>query len=148
MSFFAQRAAPTQPDLTEVLTRFATFANLNREDMLVLASRSELMTVRKGAKLFKHGDSDPWMYLLVEGEIDLVAAYRRTHRISAEGEDASQVISRLKPRLHTAVATKPSTLVRIDDDGIGYWHSSLDTAAVQVEELLDEAVLETGDTGK
>lgn len=144
MALFAQRADSPQQDLTEVLERFPTFANLNREDMLVLASRSELVPVRKGAKLFKHGDSDPYMFLLLDGEIELVAGDKRSHRISAEGDNAGQIISRLKPRLHTAIAKTNCTLVRIDDDGIGYWHSSLDTASVQVEELLDEAVLESG----
>jgi HD-like signal output (HDOD) protein len=123
--------------IADALNGIATFRGLSREDLLVLGSRAEMVSIRKGKTLFKHGDSDPWMYVLLDGDLSLKAADGREHRVAGGSPEAERVVSRLKPRLHTAVAVAPTTLVRIDGSGIGFWHSSVDPSTVLVEELAD-----------
>jgi HD-like signal output (HDOD) protein len=137
----AATAADPQRVIADTLQNLAAFRELSREDLLVLGSRAETITLKKGQSLFKHGESDPWMYVLLSGEIELTAKDGRTHRIADDSPKAGQIISRLKPRLHTCTALTPCNIVRIDGDGVGFWHSAVDPSTMLVEELADNDCL-------
>ncbi len=128
---------PIEVPLSELLGGFQSFDGLSREDLLVLASRAELLDLAPRSVLFRHGDQDPWMHCLLEGTVSLKAADGREHRIEAGSGAAARIISRLKPRRYTVTAVTPVRLIRIDGSGMGYWHSAVDPAMVQVEEISD-----------
>ena len=50
--------------LIEALKNFEPFERLGDDDLVLLATRSQLETTGKGAKLFGVGDEHPWMFCL------------------------------------------------------------------------------------
>lgn len=143
----AATAEDPQRVIADTLQEVAAFRELSREDLLVLGSRAEMVSLKKGHTLFKHGDSDSWMYVLLNGEIQLTAIDGREHRIADDSPEAGRIVSRLKPRLHTCKALAPCVLIRIDGNGVGFWHSAVDSSTMLVEELADNDCLADGGDG-
>lgn len=106
-----------QVTLVETLKGFEPFERLGDDDLVLLAARSQLETSAKGNQLFSLGDEDPWMFCLLEGTLELVAADGRSLAIDAGTSRARKPIAQLKPRMYSAVTTTPACFVRIDGSG-------------------------------
>ncbi|MCP5151450.1 MAG: HDOD domain-containing protein [Chromatiales bacterium] len=128
------RAATT----VTMLRGLDAFADLTDDDLLVLADRARMEWVPPKTVLFHEGETDPWMFCLVEGSLVLTAADGRVHEITAGSAQAARPIARLKPRRYTARTLTPSRVVRIDASQLGDWAGASDGLSpdsVLVEEV-------------
>ncbi len=121
--------------MAELLGTLAPFAHLDKDDLLVLAGRSELLALKTRGVLFERGDSDPWMYFVVEGGVRLVAADGRERAINGGTREALQPLAQLQPRHYHAVAVTPVTCLRVDVSGLGRLQPADSESQYVVEEL-------------
>lgn len=124
-----------QQELIDILAQFDPFDRLSPADLVVLASRAELVEVKKGAVLCEAGAEDPWILCLHAGSVSLVAGDGRKHRLDAGTPAAHQPVARLKPRRYQAVAITPVTYVRIDETGLGNMSELPTESDYEVQEL-------------
>ncbi|MDZ7750663.1 MAG: HDOD domain-containing protein [Gammaproteobacteria bacterium] len=106
-------------ELSTLLGTLEPFAHFDKDDLLVLASRSELFGLKAKGVLFELGDSDPWMYFVVEGTVRLVAADGRARVVDGGTRAARQPLAQLQPRHYRAVAATAVTCLRVDVSGLG-----------------------------
>jgi putative nucleotidyltransferase with HDIG domain len=127
----APLAAPSPADpaaldaIVEALQWFDPFKSLDTSDLLVLATKANIEHIPARQSLFKQGASDPWMFCLIEGTVELKAADGRVQAVVARGPAAHNPLSPLKPRQHTATTVTPTTCIRIDVSELGDIHDML-----------------------
>ena len=110
----------------ERLRSFAGFTDLPADDLVMLAQFFDLEHMRPGSILFDIGAQDSRDYLLLEGQIDLVASDGRRIEIPASSPRATQAIARLRPRKFKAEVVLPSLLVSIE-------HGQLEALMEQIQ---------------
>lgn len=110
----------------ERLRSFEGFSDLPADDLVMLSQFFEIEHMRPGSILFDIGADDTRDYLLLEGQIDLVASDGRRTEIPATSSRAKQAIARLRPRKFKAEVVLPSVLVSIE-------HSQLETLMSQIQ---------------
>ncbi len=112
------------------------FQRLRADHFVSLAQIAALRTAPAGETLFREGDPEDYLYILLEGRIALeinVPGRGRTRLMTAEPLDVigwSSVTPVVRRRTATAVAVLPSRLVALDapallrrcdaDPGLGY----------------------------
>ena len=126
-----------QGALVELLKGFDPFERLDEDDLMLLASRSQLETTGKGSRLFDVGDQDPWLFCLMEGALELVAGDGRRLTIDAGTSRARKPIAQLKPRVYSAVTTTPARYVRIDGSGFSEIEPPDESDSYLVSEVVD-----------
>lgn len=122
-------------EMVRLLGTLAPFAHLEKDDLVVLAGRSEMMGLKAKGVLFELGDSDPWMYFVVKGAVRLIAADGRERVINGGTREALQPLSQLQPRHYRAVAATPAACLRVDVSGLGRLQPADATSQYVVEEV-------------
>ncbi|MDJ0877993.1 MAG: HDOD domain-containing protein [Halieaceae bacterium] len=125
--FRKNRAAPAEappaktpePLTPERLQEFHAFSALAHDELMLLTVKLTPETIAKGECLFSEGDEDELDYLLLEGNIRLVANDGSTRELVGGTESASRVVSGLRPRLHTAKAISDCTYLALDPAVLG-----------------------------
>ncbi len=135
-----------QEQLLNILREFDVFRGLPEDDLVILASRTEVERLSGGAALFKYGDDDPRIICLTRGTVELTAQDGRSHRIDAGTPRAGQPIGRLRPRQYTATALTPVEVLSIDSQGFGNWHIPVNPGQYEVEEFDDSPLSRTEGT--
>lgn len=102
----------------QALKRFVPFQGLDDHHLLLLASQVNYQKVPVGYCLFEAGDIDANEFFLLSGEVELVTNDGSRRRITADNEQASRQLSRLRPRQYTVSTTAQSELLIIDADMI------------------------------
>lgn len=98
----------------ERLRLFEGFRDLPADDLVMLSQFFEVEHMRPGSILFDIDARDTRDYLLLDGQIDLVASDGRRTEIQAGSDRAQRAIARLRPRKYKAEVVLPSTLVSIE----------------------------------
>lgn len=110
----------------ERLRVFEGFTDLPADDLVMLSQFFEVEHMRPGSILFDIGADDNRDYLLLEGQIDLVASDGRRTEIPANSERAAKALARLRPRKFKAEVVLPSVLISIE-------HSQLEHLMQQIQ---------------
>ena len=92
------------PPLTELLSRYSPFDNIDEKLLQMLAMGIEVKSAAEGFTLFHSGDYDSNEYYLINGSLTLIANDGREKTIDANDSNNRFPISRLRPRMYTAKA--------------------------------------------
>lgn len=103
-------------ELLDCLDQFVPIGSLSQQSMDELGKSLEILEFKPGQTLFKKGDSDKWLYYLLEGQVSLVDEDRAPLSIAAGDEDGRYALARLKPRRYTGIANGPAKVLRVDED--------------------------------
>lgn len=108
-----------QADLEETLQGIPWFLELQQKQINQLANISKLVQLAPGQDLFAEGGKQDFLFILLEGEIELtlyVPMCGEQHVFTAEPLDVlgwDQLTPVIRQRFGSAHATKPSLLVAI-----------------------------------
>ena len=106
-----------QTDLTKTLAHIPWFAGLSQKQLDNLANLARLHEIDAGEVLFNEGDRDNYMYVLLEGQVELeveVPTRGQVHLYTADVLDIigwSSVTPIVRQRTATARANQPSMLL-------------------------------------
>jgi HD-like signal output (HDOD) protein len=96
------------------LLRFAPLRILDNEALAELVPLARLERRVDQECLFQLYDVDDCEYFLLSGELKLVAADGRIHRVAAGSPVAQQPLARLRPRHYSAVVESGATMLVVD----------------------------------
>ena len=96
------------------LRAFEVFDQMALDDLAMIAPHFEIERMRPGSILFDLGANDNRDYLLLDGQIDLVADDGKRTEIPAGSPRAAKAIARLRPRKFKAEVVLPSAILSID----------------------------------
>lgn len=135
----ATAASPLQTRVEpDQLRSFEDFKDLGQDDLVMLCHFFSVERMRPGAVLFNIGANDNRDYLLLEGQIDLIAADGRRTEIPSSSPRASQPIARLRPRKFKAEVVLPSVIISIDREELGRLSKLLKTdESIRVFDVTD-----------
>lgn len=111
--------AATRARAVSVLKKLPVFRDLGEEEYDRVFDVCRSRFVQEGATVFREGDVDRSLYVLLHGGLDILTRGRgRVHRMEA-GEVLGEVglVSAL-PRTATAVASRSSMLLELDADAL------------------------------
>ncbi|HSC75415.1 MAG TPA: HDOD domain-containing protein, partial [Pseudomonadales bacterium] len=109
-------SVPVNAAYLEHLLRFAPLRTLDDEALAELLPLARLESYSDQKCLFQLSDNDNCEYFLLSGELKLVAADGRVHRVAADSPVAQQPLARLRPRHYSAVVELSATLLVVDRD--------------------------------
>lgn len=117
LHIFSDSPSPTvnvgRAGLDELL-QFTPLRALDSEAQLELLLSARLESVADQDVLFHFHDSDTCEYFLLSGQVRLVAADGRIHRVEAGTAIAQQPLARLRPRQFTGVVEEAAALLVVD----------------------------------
>jgi CRP-like cAMP-binding protein len=96
------------------LLRFAPLRTLDDEALSELLPLARLESYTDQECLFQLSDNDDCEYFLLSGELRLIAADGRIHRVAADSPVAQQPLARLRPRHYRAVVELSATMLVVD----------------------------------
>lgn len=107
-----------------VLHFFTPFQTLDESQLIVLASRTELVRVGEGARIHSIGDTPPGWHFLLQGVVEFEAD-DGTRRVVESGSDrARDAIDTERPCPHHATAIDAVMLIRVDPSLLDALHES------------------------
>jgi HD-like signal output (HDOD) protein len=135
----AQRITSVDPEIFRI---FQAFDSLSDEDLLLLATKSAVLSEKRDHRLFEHGSNDPWTICLIDGTVELEAKDGAKKQIEGGSPAARRPLAQLKPRQFTATALSPVTFLRIDNSTLGDYMNGIISSRYEVEELGMEGDME------
>lgn len=106
------------PVAPELLRQFDQLCDLDRRQLMFLASYCRMYRASPGFRLLKRGSQDDNTIFLVQGEVELKAADGARRSIKAGTPEARRPIAQLKPRLYRVKAVTPVIFLQIKDVSI------------------------------
>jgi CRP-like cAMP-binding protein len=79
-----------------------------------ILNQSEIVAVKKGRFLFKRGDSDPYSFYVVDGQIELSVDGSRVKAVEGGTDGAKMALAQLQPRQMSAKALTSVRVLRMD----------------------------------
>jgi len=130
-----------------ILKRLVPPSALNHENFEELAGKTVIEDVAPGHSVFKVGDTDRKAVYLLEGEVELTTDSGQKSSVKAGTDAARHPLGNNQPRRHTAVATKPSKITRIDSDLLDILLTWDQLSGIEVDEISveEEEADENGD---
>jgi CRP-like cAMP-binding protein len=113
----------------ELLRRYPVFSQLRDQDLKLIAMISEEFKLPAGSKLFEEGDPANYLYLLIEGAVDLSFTSKEefhpdTEKVFPVGEinpgELFGISAVIEPYVYTASqgVSQDSRIIRIDAAGL------------------------------
>ncbi|MGB5637598.1 MAG: HDOD domain-containing protein [Sedimenticolaceae bacterium] len=120
--------------INSALRGFDRLSGLDEHQLEKLAGELELLRAPPGTSLLERGSTDSRLLFLLEGELELVAGDRASHRVRHTDAAAKGPVSRLRPSPYRVV-TRTKVLYLLVEQGLldSYSHEA-PTASVLVEE--------------
>ncbi len=101
-------------NLYDVLSTLVPTSNLSADHIVALCENSLLRTVVPGNTAFKEGDTDNYMYYLLEGGLELNSTNNTCFKVVAGTDNARYPLAQFQPRQFTATAVEKSILLLLD----------------------------------
>jgi CRP-like cAMP-binding protein len=79
-----------------------------------IISQSEIVAVKKGRFLFNRGDSDPYSFYVIDGQIELSVDGSRVKAVEGGTDGAKMALAQLQPRQMSAKALTSVRVLRMD----------------------------------
>lgn len=111
----------TQPEDrldAEQLRHFADFKYLPQDVLAVILENVHIQQRNAGETVFECGDTDDMQLFLLLGSIKMIAKDGRELTLKSDSAAAQWPISRLRPRLYTAIATDLVKYFWVTADGL------------------------------
>ena len=121
-----------------ILKKLVPPSALNHENFEELAGKTVTEEVAAGRTLFKLGDMDRKAVYLLDGEVELTTESGQKSTIRSGTDTAKHPLANNQPRKHTAVATKPSKITRIDSDLLDILLTWDQLSGIEVDEISVE----------
>jgi CRP-like cAMP-binding protein len=121
-----------------ILKKLVPPSALNHENFEELAGKTVTEQVAAGTALFKVGDVDRKAVYLLDGEVELTTETGQKSTIRSGTDTARHPLANNQPRKHTAVATKPSKITRIDSDLLDILLTWDQLSGIEVDEISVE----------
>lgn len=102
------------PEIDQLL-RFKPLQALERDQLAQLARTLRSEQVSRGTVIVRRGNNDDYTLLLLEGELELIAADSKKNHISAGSPSAANPIAQLRPRRYEVRALTQARILRIDN---------------------------------
>lgn len=101
----------------EKLRQLVPLSNLDEQSLTHVLHRSKLLSLQQGETLFAIGDTAPYSYYLLEGELLLEAKDGLLSHLIAHSNDAYYAVGNLIPRqIRASVASAAAVVARIERD--------------------------------
>ncbi len=120
--------------MPEVFSALDPLGQLPRKQQHELIKKAQVLAYNPDERVFTQGDRDPYVFYLLEGELELSTNGEMVKRIRGGSEAARYRLARLQPRQLTARAITPITILRLDN--------------AHLEQLLSVCVLAQGRQGQ
>ena len=78
--------------------------------------RAEILRYQPGEFVFKQGESDPYCFYLLEGQLELICDGETIHRLIGGAPDAVHALAQLQPRKMSARAQSEVAVLRLNRD--------------------------------
>ncbi len=98
----------------DALKHFTLLEKLSDQQLIVLSSRADFRTYKRGQVVMECGSQDSFDYYLIEGEVSLEARDGRIAHVEAGSERARQPIAHLQPRQYQVKVVKPAKMLIVD----------------------------------
>lgn len=122
-----------------ILKRLVPPSALNHENFEELAGKTVVEEVAAGHTLFKLGETDRKAVYLIDGQVELTTEAGQKTTVTSGTDAARHPLGNNQPRRHTAVATKPSRITRIDSDLLDILLTWDQLSGIEVDEIsVDE----------
>jgi CRP-like cAMP-binding protein len=121
-----------------ILKKLVPPSALNHDNFEELAGKTVTEQVAAGTALFKVGDVDRKAVYLLDGEVELTTETGQKSTIRSGTDTARHPLANNQPRKHTAVATKPSKITRIDSDLLDILLTWDQLSGIEVDEISVE----------
>ncbi len=144
----ASSTAHPQSDtlMPEVFATLDPLSQLPRKQQHELIKRARVLAYNPDELVFQQGDRDPYVFYLLEGELELSANGEIVKRIRGGGDAARYRLARLQPRQLSARAMTPITILRLESQHLDALLSQCVQGQQRQElEVHDLHDLETGD---
>lgn len=117
--FAIENFSSAEPALhVEKLREFFDFKDMPQEVLNLAIGNLRVEQSDRGEVIFECDDRDGMQLFLLSGTIKLIAKDGREHVLAAGSDDARWPVSRLRPRLYTAIATEPVEYFLIDIESL------------------------------
>ncbi len=101
-------------DKAFLLKKTSLFGSLDLDLLLTIADRLELITHRKGEKVFQLDQDAHRMYLIVEGEVSIQNKEGESLAVLTPGEFfGDEALFQERPRAYDAICSTPLTLLAL-----------------------------------
>jgi HD-like signal output (HDOD) protein len=121
--------------LVEALQWFEPFKSMDVNEVVVMATKTQVERLPARHTLFAVGDRDPWLYCLIEGSVELRGRDGRSMEVTAGTPRAVRPLSPMRPRLHAATTLSPVVLARVDVSTLPDLQGLLSHAEYAVQEI-------------
>jgi len=143
----AQQAQVSDTLMPEVFATLDPLSQLPRKQQHELIKKAQVLAYNPDERLFEQGDRDPYVFYLLEGELELSTNGEIVKRIRGGSEAARYRLARLQPRQLTARAVSPITILRLDDEYLEQLLSKCVQAQEVQEQVLEVRNLDEVETG-
>jgi HD-like signal output (HDOD) protein len=100
---------------TGELRRFTPFADLQDEQLILLAGMAQQVAVREGTRILALDAADPQQYFLLSGAVELEARDGMRQVIESGSEKSRVPLAAARPSAYNMVALSPVRLLRIEE---------------------------------
>lgn len=104
-----ERIAPYR-DLIRTLVPLQNLSSARQDEVMEVA---EVLEVPSGTYVFRQGDSDPFTFYLLDGELELSTRDQLVSRVTAGSDGARYALAQLQPRQLSARARSAAILMRL-----------------------------------
>ena len=130
---------------TAVLRAFSPLDGLKRANLLALAKKTEVHSLKSGQTLFRLGDTTKKTFYLMEGQLQLTNSEGATLTLDAGSEQARNPVAPILPRRYDVKALEDVRFISIDTDLLDVMLTWDQTGHYEVSELEDESEGDSGD---
>lgn len=101
-------------ELINILKSLVPISNLSRDNIELISGHAELRKVEEDGIIFSEGDSDEYVYYLLQGELELISTNSTNFHIVAGTDGARYPLAQFQPRQYTAKAVHDSIVLLVD----------------------------------
>lgn len=126
------------PQFTD-LAKLSPFTNLKEDQLILLASKAELRTLKKGARLLKLKDNNLFDFFILDGCVNCKDKNGHSFTILGGSVEAKNPIAKIRPSLYEVVTTEPSTLISIEKRFIETLLKEEEKAPIRLDDKIKKA---------
>jgi len=99
--------------IEQIVKESNTFSHLTNKEKQLFIDEAELISVRMGQYVFAQGETDEYIYFLVEGKVEMQAMDETSYVVYGATEMARYPLSNVQPRKYSAKAITHINVIKI-----------------------------------
>lgn len=117
------------------ISRYEPLNSLNPENIKEIAGKLNVVELKKGATIFKQGDTDDDHLYLHQGKVEMLDGKNPVMQLEAGSAETRMALAHIIPRNLTAVALSDVVLLKVNSDLLDMMLTWDQTGSFQVEDL-------------